>query len=455
MTAFDAPNAAAVKAAQSAPQISAEEFAERRKALMDQIGPDAVAIIPAAGEKMRNRDVEYPFRQDSDFMYLTGFNEPDALAVLVPGHAEGAFHVFCRPRDREREIWDGLRAGPEGLEARYGVDKGHNLDAIDTVLARLLTGRSKIVYTMGLSRAWDQRVLGWVNDLRSASRRGPAAPDAIVSLEATLHENRLIKTPGEIEMMAHASRVSAEAHCRAMRVCKPGMAEYQIEAEVHHSFAMARMGLAYGSIVGGGANACILHYRENDAVLNDGDLLLIDAGAEYDGYCADITRTFPVNGRFTGEQRALYDIVLDAQLASIDAVRVGKRHQDDVHMASVRTITQGLVDLGLLTGDVDALIEDEAFKTYFMHGTGHWIGMDVHDVGAYYDEGQSRVLAPGMVLTVEPGLYVSSGTAGADERFWNIGVRIEDDVVVTDSDPRILTSDVPKRADEIEALMAG
>lgn len=337
---------------------------------------------------------------------------------------------------------------------RHGADQGHTLDAIDTVVARLLRGRARIVYTLGVSAAWDQRVLGWINGLRAASRRGPAAPESIVSLEASLHEQRLIKSPAELAMMAHASRVSAEAHCRAMRACKPGMTEYQVAAEIHHEFAMARMEPAYESIVGGGANACILHYRENNAVLREGELLLIDAGAEYDGYCADITRTFPVNGRFSSEQRAIYDIVLEAQLASIDAVRAGKRHQDDVHMASVRTITQGLVDLGLLKGAVDALIEDEAYKTYFMHGTGHWIGMDVHDVGAYYDDGQSRSLEPGMVLTVEPGIYVSAGTAGADERFWDIGVRIEDDVVVTDAAPRILTADVPKRAEEIEALMA-
>lgn len=451
MAAFDAPLAAATA---QAPTLSADEFAARRRALMDAVGSDAVVIVPSSVEQVRNRDVHYPFRQDSDFRYLTGFNEPDALLVLAPGHAEGEYHVFCRPRDREREIWDGLRAGPEGVMERHGADQGHTLDAIDTVVARLLRGRARIVYTLGVSAAWDQRVLGWINGLRAASRRGPAAPESIVSLEASLHEQRLIKSPAELAMMAHASRVSAEAHCRAMRACKPGMTEYQVAAEIHHEFAMARMEPAYESIVGGGANACILHYRENNAVLREGELLLIDAGAEYDGYCADITRTFPVNGRFSGEQRAIYDIVLEAQLASIDAVRAGKRHQDDVHMASVRTITQGLVDLGLLKGAVDALIEDEAYKTYFMHGTGHWIGMDVHDVGAYYDDGQSRSLEPGMVLTVEPGIYVSAGTAGADERFWDIGVRIEDDVVVTDAAPRILTADVPKRADEIEALMA-
>lgn len=451
MAAFDAPQAAATT---QAPTLSADEFAARRRALMDAVGSDAVVIVPSSVEQVRNRDVHYPFRQDSDFRYLTGFNEPDALLVLAPGHAEGEYHVFCRPRDREREIWDGLRAGPEGVMERHGADQGHTLDAIDTVVARLLRGRARIVYTLGVSAAWDQRVLGWINGLRAASRRGPAAPESIVSVEASLHEQRLIKSPAELAMMAHASRVSAEAHCRAMRACKPGMTEYQVAAEIHHEFAMARMEPAYESIVGGGANACILHYRENNAVLREGELLLIDAGAEYDGYCADITRTFPVNGRFSGEQRAIYDIVLEAQLASIDAVRAGKRHQDDVHMASVRTITQGLVDLGLLKGAVDALIEDEAYKTYFMHGTGHWIGMDVHDVGAYYDDGQSRSLEPGMVLTVEPGIYVSAGTAGADERFWDIGVRIEDDVVVTDAAPRILTADVPKRAEEIEALMA-
>ncbi|MEC9408601.1 MAG: aminopeptidase P N-terminal domain-containing protein [Pseudomonadota bacterium] len=451
MAAFDAPQAAATT---QAPTLSADEFAARRRALMDAVGSDAVVIVPSSVEQVRNRDVHYPFRQDSDFRYLTGFNEPDALLVLAPGHTEGEYHVFCRPRDREREIWDGLRAGPEGVMERHGADQGHTLDAIDTVVARLLRGRARIVYTLGASVAWDQRVLGWINGLRAASRRGPAAPESIVSLEASLHEQRLIKSPAELAMMAHASRVSAEAHCRAMRACKPGMTEYQVAAEIHHEFAMARMEPAYESIVGGGANACILHYRENNAVLREGELLLIDAGAEYDGYCADITRTFPVNGRFSGEQRAIYDIVLEAQLASIGAVRAGKRHQDDVHMASVRTITQGLVDLGLLKGAVDALIEDEAYKTYFMHGTGHWIGMDVHDVGAYYDDGQSRSLEPGMVLTVEPGIYVSAGTAGADERFWDIGVRIEDDVVVTDAAPRILTADVPKRAEEIEALMA-
>lgn len=435
-------------------QIPAEEFAHRRQRLMDAMGDDAVAIIPSAGEQIRNRDVHYPFRQDSDFRYLTGFDEPDAVAVLAPGHDDGAFTVFCRPRDPEREIWDGARVGPDGMVERYGADAGHDIASIDTKLPALLRGRTMLAYTLGAMPEWDARVIGWLNTVRAGARRGPGAPTTVLSLESVLHEQRLIKSEAEIAMMAHAAAVSADAHCRAMRAAKPGATEYEIAATIHHAFEAARMTPAYGSIVGGGANACVLHYIDNRAPLNDGELLLIDAGAEYEGYCADITRTFPINGTYTGEQRAIYDVVLAAQQASIAAVRPGKRHQDDVHMASVRTITQGLVDLGLLTGEVDALIEDEAYKRYFMHGTGHWLGMDVHDVGAYYTGGESRALMPGMVLTVEPGIYVAAGTKGADERFWNIGVRIEDDVVVTDGEPRVLTSGVPKTADEIEALMA-
>lgn len=436
------------------PKISQDEFAARRQRFMQAIGPDAIAVVPAAPERTRNHDVHYPFRQDSDFRYLTGFEEPDALAVFTPGCKGGEFTLFTRPRDPEMELWDGRRAGPEGAIKDFGADAAYPIDEIDRRLVQGMAGRRKLVYTLGAPTGWDRRVIGWLQKARAQARKGPGAPTQVESLEPYVHEQRLFKSPGEVAVMQHASTVSAQAHIRAMQACRPGMNEFEIEAEVHAHFARHGMEPGYGSIVAGGDNACILHYTENNAVLNDGELLLIDAGGEYRGYTADITRTFPIGGRFSGEQRAIYELVLDAHRAACAVSVPGKRHREDVHMASVATITAGLVDLGLLTGDVDALIEDEAYKAFFMHGTGHWIGMDVHDVGNYWPSEQSRVLEPGMVMTIEPGIYIAKGSDGVDARWHGIGVRIEDDVLVQDGAPRILTEAVPKGVDEIEALMA-
>ncbi len=433
-------------------QISATEYASRRERLMEAIGPDAVAIIPAATEQTRNSDVHYRFRQDSDFRYLTGFGEPDAWAVLAPGHPDGEYVLFCRPKDAEREIWDGYRAGPEGCVRDHGADRAEVIADLDHKLPQLLKDRKTVYFAMGWNAANDARVQGWIGQVRQMVRQGVSAPARIHHIGELLHEQRLIKSPAELAMMRHASQVSAAAHVRAMQKVQPGLYEYQLGAELHHDFERHGMECAYGSIVGGGANACVLHYVENRMPLEQGTLCLIDAGAEFEGYCADITRTFPVSGRYSPAQKAVYEIVLEAQLAAVDVVRTGARWIDP-HDTVVPILTRGLVELGLLKGSVDELIETQKYSRFFMHKTGHWLGMDVHDVGAYRQQGEWRQLAPGMVLTIEPGLYI----AAADDipaEFANIGVRIEDDVAVTADAPEVLTAAVPKGVDEIEALMA-
>jgi Xaa-Pro aminopeptidase len=434
--------------------ITASEFQVRRQRLQQQIGPAGVAVIAASGLRARNRDTEFPFRQDSDFFYLTGFNEPDAVAVLVPGRGDGEFVMFCRPRDPEKEIWSGRRLGPQGVMAQLGVDQAFTLEELDAVLPGLLDQRQKLYYRFGADDAFDMSMKRWLRMLETKSRAGSRPPREIVLLDNLLHEQRLLKSPEEIAVMRAAAAVAVSAHQRAMRSCKPGMMEYEIEAEILHEFRRAGAVPAYNSIVGGGANACILHYIENHAKLINGDLLLIDAGAELHTYASDITRTFPVNGKFTGEQRALYEIVLQAQLAAIAATRVGN-HFMQPHEAAVRVLTEGLLAVGILQGERDDLIAREAYKPFYMHRTGHWLGMDVHDVGAYKPESDWRALVPGMVTTVEPGLYIQAGAAGVDERWWNIGIRIEDDVVVTAQGPDVLTAAAPKSIDDIEALMRG
>ncbi|MES1943849.1 peptidase M24 [Salinisphaera sp. PC39] len=433
--------------------VSAGEYATRRGRVAEAIGEDGIALIPASPERVRNRDVLYPYRPDSDLRYLTGFTEPDAVAVLAPGHEDGEFILFCRDRDPDREIWDGLRAGPDGAVREYAADAAHPIEELEEYLPRLLGGRERLYYTLGEHPAMDERVIAALRGLRAGGRRGARAPASIVSLDGILHEMRLRKSPGELDLMRAAAATSARAHCRAMRAATPGMPEYRLAAELHHEFERDGMEPAYPSIVGGGANACILHYIENAATLADGDLVLIDAGAEHAGYAADITRTFPVNGRFSGPQRDLYAVVLAAQKAAILAVRPGYDYEAP-HRAAVRVLTQGLVDLGLLEGGVDELVEKERYRRFYMHGTGHWLGMDVHDVGDYRQGDEWRELEPDMTLTIEPGLYVPAGSEGVDERFWDIGIRIEDDVRVTERDPEILTADVPKDMAAIEALMA-
>ena len=430
-----------------------ELFAKRRRDLMAQMG-GGVAIIPTAPVSTRNNDVHYPYRPDSDFYYLTHFPEPEAVAVFVPGREHGEYILFCRERDPEKEIWDGYRAGQEGACDIYGADDSFPIDDMDDILPGLLENREKVFCNMGRYPDFDHRLMSWVNEVRTKARNGVHAPGEFVGIDHILHEMRLIKRSEEVRLMKTAAKVSARAHRRAMQVCKPGMMEYELEAELLYEFKKGGSSFpAYSPIVGGGANGCILHYIENNSKLNSGDLVLIDAGAEMDGYAADITRTFPVNGKYNDEQKALYNLVLKAQLAAIDQVKPG-RHWNDPHDKAVRVLAEGLKELGLLNGSLDELIEKGHYRRFYMHRTGHWLGMDVHDVGDYKIEDDWRMLEPGMVLTVEPGLYIAGGDKTVDKRWWNIGIRIEDDVLVTAQGHEVLSKDVPKTVDEIEALMA-
>jgi len=430
-----------------------KEFARRRKQLMRMMGPDAIAILPTNPEQPRNRDVDFPFRPDSDFYYLTGFAEPEAVMVLAPGREHGEYLLFCRDRDPKMETWHGRRAGPEGAVERFGADDAFPIQDINEILPGLLESRERVFYTMGSAPEFDRRLIGWVNRIRRQSRAGKHAPDEFISLEHFVHDMRLYKSRAEIKVMRQAANIAARAHKRAMRMCQPGMMEYELEAEFLHEFRKAGGEPAYPSIVGGGENACILHYTENNAQLNDGDILLIDAGAEHEYYASDVTRSFPVNGRFSKAQQAIYQLVLDAQLAAIEEVYPGNTWNAP-HDAAVKVITRGLVKLGLLKGRIHTLIKEQAYHRFYMHRTGHWLGMDVHDVGDYKVGEEWRVLEPGMVLTVEPGLYVPAGSKGVARKWWNIGVRIEDDVLVTRDGYDVLSKNVPKEADEIEALMA-
>lgn len=430
-----------------------KECQARRKRLMDMIGSDSIAIIPTASVYIRNRDVEFPFRADSDFFYLTAYPEPEAVAVLIPDRADGEYILFCRDSDIEMETWHGRRAGLEGALEIYGADDAFPIEDMDDILPGLIEGHERVFYNMGHDQNFDNRVLGWVNQIRSKSRTGVIAPDEFISLNHFLHDMRLYKSRHEIKLMRQAAKISAGAHKRVISYCKPGMHEYQLEAELVHEFMQnGSRAAAYPSIVGSGENGCILHYTENKDEIADGDLLLIDAGAEYHGYASDITRTFPANGKFTTAQRQAYDLVLKAQLAAIEQVKPGN-HWNDPHDAAVRVLTEGMVELGILKGDVDELIKDHVYTKYYMHRTGHWIGMDVHDVGDYKVDNEWRMLEPGMVLTVEPGLYMPAETKGLPKKWWNIGIRIEDDVLVTKEGYEVLSKDAPKTADEIEALM--
>jgi len=435
--------------------ISQNEHRERRLRLMAQMDPGSIAIIPSAVEQIRNNDVHYPFRQNSDFQYLTGFGEPDALCVLMPGRKAAEYVLFVRDKNKEREIWDGYRAGPSGVVQEYSADDAFPIDDLDDILPGLMEGKTRVYAHMGVNSAFDNRLMGWLNLIRGKVRQGAIPPDDFSDIAHLLHDMRLIKSRQEIAIMADAAKISAKAHIRAMKACTPGVWEYQLQAEIEHDFMLAGSPRpAYGAIVGGGDNACILHYVENNQKLCDGDLVLIDAGAELQYYASDITRTFPVGGRFSPEQRAIYDLVLASQYAAIAAIRAGA-HWNEAHEATLAVITAGLLRLGLLTGTVAELIETGAYKEFFMHKTGHWLGMDVHDVGSYKLGGQWRVLEVGMVLTVEPGIYISPSNMAVAAKWRGIGVRIEDDIVVTKSGCEVLSKDVPKEADEIEALMHG
>ena len=435
--------------------ISQNEHRERRLRLMEQMDPGSIAIIPSAVEQIRNNDVHYPFRQNSDFQYLTGFGEPDALCVLMPGREAAEYVLFVRDKNKQREIWDGYRAGPDGVVLDYAADDAFPIDDLDDILPGLMEGKSRVYAHMGVNTAFDNRLMAWLNQIRSKVRQGAIPPDDFSDIAHLLHDMRLIKSRQEIAIMADAAQISAKAHVRAMKACKPGVWEYQLQAEIEHDFMLAGSPrAAYGAIVGGGENACILHYVENNQKLQDGDLVLIDAGAELQYYASDITRTFPVGGTFSPEQRAIYDLVLASQYAAIAVIRAGA-HWNEAHEATMAVITAGLLELGLLTGTVAQLIENESYKEFFMHKTGHWLGLDVHDVGSYKLGGQWRVLEVGMVLTVEPGIYISPSNMAVAAKWRGIGVRIEDDIVVTKDGCEVLSKDVPKDADEIEALMRG
>ena len=427
-------------------------FKRRRAEFMGLMG-EAIAILPTSPTRIRNGDVEYRYRPDSDFYYLTHFPEPEAVAVLVPGRAQGEFLLFCRDRDPDKEQWQGRRAGPEGAVSRYGADDAFPIDDIDDILPGLLENRRRVYYSMGRHPEFDGRVLEWVNEVRAKARSGVTAPEEFVDPNHVLHEMRLVKGPEEIALMRRAAAIGAEGHRRAIRACAPGRHEYELEAELLYAFRKGGSSCpSYPPIVAGGPNACILHYTENDAPLKDGTLVLIDAGCEVDGYASDITRTFPVGLRFTPEQRALYDIVLAAHDAALSAIGPG-REWPAAHEAAVRVLTRGLVDLKLLQGTVDELVENGGYKRFYMHRTGHWLGLDVHDVGDYKVGGAPRILEPGMVTTVEPGLYVPGGD-DIPQGFRNTGIRIEDDVLVTKGGCDILSHDLPRRAEDIEALRA-
>ncbi len=429
-----------------------KEYIERRKRLAGAMGK-GVAVLRTAPERVRNRDAHHPYRFDSYFYYLSRFTEPDAVLVITTEHEPRSI-LFCRDKDIEREIWDGFRYGPDGARETFEVDEAHTIAEADELLPKLLENQPALYYEVGGDPAWDNRVIGWLNAVRAKGRSGVTAPSEIHDVRSILDEMRLVKDASEIETMKTAARISARAHVRAMRATKPGLREYEVEAELLHEFRRSgAQSPAYTSIVAGGSNACVLHYVDNNSLLNDGDLLLIDAGCELNGYASDITRTFPVNGKYSGPQRDIYELVLAAQAAAIKQVKPGNEWEDP-HRAAVEILAQGFIDLGLCQGTRDAVIESGDYKKFYMHRTGHWLGMDVHDVGDYKRDGKWRKLEPGMALTVEPGCYIRAAD-DVPERFWGIGVRIEDDAVVTQQGNDIITREVPKTIAEIETLMAG
>jgi Xaa-Pro aminopeptidase len=435
--------------------LQPSDFKQRRKQLLQRLDKKSVAIVASAPARVRNHDAEYPYRQDSDFYYLTGFNEADAIAVFAPGRKEGEYVLFCREFDPNKAVWTGKHAGLEGAREVFGADGAFAIGELAQHLPGLLENRQSVHYAIGHDPDLDRQVMAAVNDVRKRVRTGVEAPYQFVAIDRLLHEMRLIKTSAEIRVMRQAAEVSILAHKRAMRACRPGRYEYEIEAELLHEFTRHGMrSPAYPSIVAGGENACVLHYTDNKDPLKDGDLLLIDAGAEFDNYASDITRTFPVNGKFSEAQRIIYELVLAAQQAALKQIKPGKRWIEP-HDAAVRVLTKGLIKLGLLEGKLPKSIKDETYKKFYMHRTGHWLGMDVHDVGRYKIDGEWRELEPGMVLTVEPGLYIAAHCEDVDPQWRGIGVRIEDDVLVTGDGHEVLTAGLPKTVADIEAFMAG
>lgn len=437
-------------------KLTQVDFKERRDRLAEEMGPHSIAIIATSPVAIRNRDADYKFRADSSFFYLTGFAEPEAVAVIETYESldEGyTYSLFCRERNREMEIWNGYRAGIDGAIDDYEADEAYAIDLLDEEIIEKLVNKQKLFYRIGHSSEFDVRVSKWIQQADAQQRRGNESPAQVIQLDRILDEIRLFKTPQEIELMQIASNISAKAHTRAMQTVHVGMMEYALEAELNYVFGQQGCVPAYNSIVGGGANACILHYVENNQELKDGDLVLIDAACEYELYASDITRTFPVNGKFSAEQKALYEIVLNAQLAAIDAVKIGNSYKEP-HNVAVRILVEGLLSLGIMQGDIEKIIETEAYRQFYMHGTGHWLGMDVHDVGAYKQAGEWRPYEEGMVVTIEPGLYIAPDDETVDAKWRGIGIRIEDDVVVTANGPLVLTKDVVKSIADIEALMA-
>ncbi|SFE76221.1 Xaa-Pro aminopeptidase [Nitrosomonas sp. Nm166] len=430
-----------------------QPFIVRRQLLATRM-QSGIAIIPTAPERLRNRDAHYPYRFDSYFYYLTGFREPEAVLVIIAETDKTpAKHIlFCREKNQEREIWDGYRYGPEAAREMFGFDAAYPISKLDELLPQLLADQPAIHVALGLDPAWDQRIVGWLNRVREQTRTGVTVPGKIQDCRVLLDEMRLIKSTDELQIMQRAADISVQAHQRAMQTTRPGMREYEIEAELLYTFYRhGAQAPAYTSIVAGGANACVLHYVENDAELKADDLLLIDAGCELDGYASDITRTFPVNGKFTAVQRDVYQLVLAAQAAAITQVKPTNTWNDP-HQAALRVLAQGFIDLGLCQGSVDAVLESGDYKRFYMHRTGHWLGMDVHDVGEYKQKGEWRLLQPGMALTVEPGCYIRPAD-NVPEYLWNIGIRIEDDVIVTQTGHELLTAAAPKMVAEIEELM--
>ena len=437
----------------TAPTASSRKtVARRRQQLMQAAGDGSILILPAAPERIRSRDTHYPYRQDSDFWYLTGCAEPDAVLVLVPGRKHGEAILFCRERDPEREGWDGPRLGPEGAVETLGMDDAYPISDIDDILPGLLEGRRRVHYHLGRDADFDLKLIGWLNRVRAQARQGAQPPQEFLELGHLLDEMRLFKSADEVKLMQRAADISVEAHRAAMRAARAGIHEYELQAELERVFRMHDAQPAYASIVGAGSNACVLHYRDNSARSRDGELVLIDAGAEYRGYAADITRTFPVNGRFAREQRALHDLVCAAQAAALARARPGTPYEAG-HEAAVETLTDGLLSLGLLKGTFKAALANGDYKRFYRHKTGHWLGLDVHDVGEYRIDGESRLLEPGMVFTIEPGLYIPSD-ADVPAKWRGIGIRIEDDVLVTTEGHRVLTDALERSADAVEALMA-
>ena len=431
--------------------IDIQHYLQRREVLSRRL-KDGVAIVPTAPERMRNRDSDYPYRFDSYFYYLTGFGEPESVFVLVGGKNPRAI-LFCRGKNPERELWDGVRCGPRAARKTYGFDETWPIETLDEKLPQLLANKDSVYYPTGMDASWDTRVIGWVNQVRGQARSGVSAPGDIRDIRVILDEMRLIKDDHEIGVMRRAAAISAAAHCRAMQATRAGRMEFEIEAELLHEFKRNGSQFpAYSSIVAGGANACILHYRENNARLKRGDILLIDAGCELDGYASDITRSFPVDGRFSKAQREIYELVLAAQAAAIASVRPGKSWQAP-HDAAVRVLVRGFIKLGLCKGSVSDVIASGDYRRFYMHRTGHWLGLDVHDAGEYKQDGAWKTLRPGMVLTVEPGCYIRPAP-NVPKQYWNIGIRIEDDVLVTKTGCEVITAAAPKTVAQIEALMA-